>query len=378
MRAEEGGVVKAVFDLCVLTASRDVEVGLATYDTELVRENLPASAADQISLHKVELPHASTRLLSKDDLKKIREVIGSYDLLHLHTMWTPSNPQIIRLCRELKKPFILTVHGMLDDWCMTQRRIKKLVYLHTWGRRLLKDASFVHCTAEAELSQASRWFPWEKGVSIPLPLNTEPFRELPGPGLIWTAVPKVDRRRPVVLFISRLHPKKGLETLIDASAILHQHSIDHQLVIVGTGEDKYVNSLKNRVVQRRIVEHTVFAGFITGRTKISLYEAAAVLAIPTKQENFGFVFFEALAAGTPVVTTKGADTWSEVLSSGAGEIVDGTPGAIAEALKRILIDLKAARARGAHGREWALNYCDSSRVLLEYQQLYRRCLENNS
>jgi glycosyltransferase involved in cell wall biosynthesis len=375
MKAEEGGVVKAVFDMCVLTSSEEIEVGLVTYNTELVRENIPHPAANHIYLHGVNLPHASTRLLSRKDLIELSRTIGMYDVVHLHTMWTPSNSQVIRLCRKLGKPYLLTVHGMLDDWCMAQRRIKKCIYLKTWGKKLLQEACIVHCTADSELSQASRWFPMEKGVSIPLPLNTEPYRDLPGPGLAWKAMPNIDRNRPVILFVSRLHPKKGLERLIDASALLHQRSVNHQLVIAGTGDERYESILKRRADSKDIKEHTMFVGFVAGRTKISLYQTAEVLVVPTEQENFGFVFFESLAAGTPVVTTRGADTWPEILASGAGDIVDATPHAIADAIEKILIDPKAARQRGSEGREWTLQYCNPSRVRQEYERLYRRCLE---
>ncbi|MCC5822910.1 MAG: glycosyltransferase [Phycisphaerales bacterium] len=379
MRAEEGGVVKAVFDLCVLTASPDLDVGLATYDTDLVRENLPPDAAERIALHRVELPHASTRLLHRADVRALREIIRSYDLLHLHTMWTPSNPQVIRICRELGKPYVLTVHGMLDDWCMAQRRLKKLAYLRTWGRRLLRDAARVHCTAQAETDQAAAWLDragFDRGMTrtIPLPLDLSLYRDPPGPGQAWVAHPSIDRARPAVLFLSRLHEKKGIDRLIRASALLHRRGVEHQFLIAGTGDPRYTDSLRRLVRDEGIGEHTRFLGFVAGRTKVSLFQASALLALPTSQENFGFVFFEALAAGTPVVTTRGADTWPELIESGAGILADNTPEAFTDAIAEALADPDTLRKRGADGRAWALDHCDRARTAAAYRAMYAGCL----
>lgn len=374
MRAEEGGVVKAVFDLCVLTASPELRIGLATYHTDLVRENMTQRAADLIELHRIDLVRDATRLLRRRDVGAMREIIRGYDLVHLHTMWTPSNIQVIRLCRELGVPYLLTVHGMLDDWCMSQRRLKKTLYLRTWARRLLRDAARVHCTASAEAGQAAAWIDPAKSVTIPLPLNLDPYQSLPGPGQAWTAFPRIDRSRPAVLFLSRLHPKKGLELLIDASALLHDRGVDHQLVIAGVGEKGYTSALRRRAADRGLRDSAHFLGFVAGRTKVSLYQAASILAVPTSQENFGFVFFESLAAGTPVVTTRGADTWPELIESGAGEIVENTPEAFARAVRSLLDDPGALERRGAEGRAWALAHCDPARTASAYEDLYRDCL----
>lgn len=374
MRAEEGGVVKAIFDLCVLTASPGLRVGLATYHTDLVRENLSARDADLIDLHRIELVRDASRLLRRADVRAMRAIIREYDLVHLHTMWTPSNVQILRICRELGVPYVLTVHGMLDEWCMAQRRLKKRLYLRTWARRLLPDAARVHCTARAETEQAVRWFDRAKAATIPLPLNMDPYRDPPGPGQAWTAFPSIDRARPLVLFLSRLHPKKGLERLIESSATLHAWGVDHQLVIAGTGDEAYARSLRRLAEERGIAEHTRFVGFVAGRTKVSLYQAASVLAVPTSQENFGFVFFESLAAGTPVVTTRSVDTWPELVESGAGVIVENSPDSFAQALRSLLADPGNLRRRGEAGRQWALTHCDRPRTAASYEQLYRSCL----
>lgn len=374
MRAEEGGVVKAVFDLCKLTASPAIDVGLVTYHTDLVRRNLPACQSPEIRLFPVDLPHAATRLLSRRDLRSLREIISEYDLVHLHTIWTPSNIQITRICRSCGIPYVLTVHGMLDDWCMTQSAVRKRVFLRTWARRLLPDAAGIHATSAAEKEQIDRRSGARQSVMLQLPIELEEYKTPPGPQEARERMDPRVRDLPMVLYLSRLHPKKGPDRLIRASAMLHRRGIAHHLVLAGSGDARYVESLRRLSRRLQVEDRTTFAGFVAGREKISLFQAATAFALPTSQENFGFVFFEALAAGTAVVTTKGADTWREIVDSGGGIAVDNSPEAFADALRTLLEDTDRAGAMGASGRSWTLKHFDRAAVVNEYELFYRACL----
>lgn len=376
MKAEEGGVVKAVFDMCVHTVSPELSIGLLTHDTDLVRQALPDHAAGQLALHPMPLPRRSAAyLLGPSTLRSIESVVAQYDLVHLHEMWTPSNPQVARICRRLGKPYTLSVHGMLDDWCMQRRRYKKRLYLATWGRRMLPQARKILCTADAELAQASRWFGAARGEVLPLPMELQPFWRPPGPDLALQAFPTIDPQRPRVLFLSRLHPKKGVDRLIRASAILHRKGFDHQLLIAGTGSPRYTASLQQLVHQQGIADSTHFLGFVTGPTKVSLFQAASVFALPTSQENFGFVFFEALAAGTPVITTGETDTWPELERSGGTVLAHNTPESFAEEIHRLLSTPESAVAMGTHARQWVLRNYDRPRTAGRYARFYQSCLE---
>ncbi len=375
MRAEEGGVVKAVFDMCVLTASPELQVGLITHHTDLVRENLPSPASELVRLHPMPLPTRHTaHLLGPSSLARMSKVIEQYDLVHLHAMWTPSNPQIARLCRKLGKPYILSPHGMLDTWCMGQKPLKKHVYLTTWARNILPNAARVLCTADAELAQAAQWFDHAKGEVIPLPMDLSMYRQLPGPTLAQQAFPAIDPKRPSLLFLSRLHPKKGADRLIRASALLHQRGIDHQLFIAGTGAPGYTQSLERLAQSMGIERSTHFLGFVGGTLKVSLLQAADIFALPTSQENFGFVFFESLAAATPVVTTAETDTWPELERSGGAVVAQNTPESFATQIAMLFADPARATAMGRSARGWVLDSHDRNRTAQSYELFYRGCL----
>jgi glycosyltransferase involved in cell wall biosynthesis len=376
MRLEEGGVVKAVLDLCTMSQVDD-EVGLATFDPSGVPEQWLDSDTTTPRVHRLSTDSARITTLNAKQKNQLREVINQYDVVHLHSMWTTVNPQVASICKQLGKPYVLSVHGMLDDWCISQRKLKKMVYLKTWGRNLLRDASVIHCTARAELDQASAWFAPSKGRVVPLPFDLDEYIDMPDSELAYESFEGLDRESAKVLFLSRIHYKKGVDRLINASALLSKQGVKHQLVIAGTGNDLYVEEMKALAKAQGIGEHTYFLGFASGRAKLALFGACDVFALPTSQENFGFVFFEALAAGTMVLTTKGTDTWPEIEQSGGGMIVENTPHAFAQGLKGIISDLDECQRKGQFAREWIYREMAVDQIHDRYHKMYASVCENS-
>ncbi len=370
MRAEDGGVVKAVLDLCACTVGPDLTATLATADASAVPDSWRTGSVPGIDVRLLEGPGRSADRLGPEQLAATEALVRAHDVVHLHSMWSGANIQVAALCHRLGVPYILSVHGMLDDWCMAQRRLKKVLFLHTFNRGLMRHTSAVHCTAQAELEQASKWFDPRKGVVAPLPLDLEPYRDLPDTGVALRAFDGLDPAVPIVLFLSRIHYKKGLDRLLRASALLEGRGVAHQLVIAGTGEGDYPEQMRRMADELGVMKHTRFVGFASGEPKVALLRLADIFALPTSQENFGFVYFESLAAGTPVLTTKGTDTWPELEASGAGIIADNTPERFAEQLARLLADRAALAERGGRGRSWVFEHLAPAAVRDSYLRLY--------
>ena len=377
MRLEEGGVVKAVLDLMSMGMRSD-EIGLVTTNPSGVPDAWSAGSELPVHIHQLSGASGPAGTLTKAQLREIESVMSNYDVVHLHSMWGMANPQVVKVCNRLGKPYVLSVHGMLDDWCMTQRRPKKVLFLKTWARNLLRDAGVIHCTAQAELDQASKWFDPSKGMVAPLPFDLDEYADLPDESLAYETFPRLDRERPKAIFLSRINYKKGVDRLIEASALLHESGFDHQLIIAGTGEDDYVASMHELAEKRGIKESTYFAGFASGEPKVALLRAADLFVLPTSQENFGFVYFESLGAGTPVLTTKCTDTWPELESSGAGIIVDNTPRAFADAMREHLSDTPRLREMGQQGRDWTFSTFRPEAVSDSIRAMYTRAMGGSS
>ena len=156
---------------------------------------------------------------------------------------------------------------MLDDWSMNQRRLKKKIYLKLFGRRLLDGAACVHCTAESELSQASKWFVNQHAAVLPYLVDLTPFEQLPGPEAGLSLLPAGQRNERKLLFLSRLHPKKGIDILIRAAGRLRDDGVSFVLMIAGDGEPIYQKYLCDLVTDLNLRDRVFFLGLITGPQK---------------------------------------------------------------------------------------------------------------
>lgn len=369
----DGGPVRAVIDLSEALAAKGHEIQV------MVRagpDTPPAwnEAFSRTTTIELGTPQIAGAWFSGNSVHRIRELIDRCDVVHIHGIWTPHNTQVASIARAEGKPHVVSCRGMLDDWCMNQRRLKKLVYLAIGGgASMLNTARLVHCTADGELRQSAKWFPGSTGVVIPNLLDLEPYMAMPGPQRAQAKFPQLARPEPAVLFLSRLHPKKGLEHLIEAARILKERGRPHQVLIAGTGPEEYERALRELADRGDVAHLVTFLGMVKGEDKVSLYQASTVFALPTSQENFGFVFYEALAAGCPVITTKGVDTWPELAQAGA-IIIDQDARQLADGIERMTSDLDARQQLGARGRAWVLENLDPERLVQAYEDFYQRAV----
>jgi glycosyltransferase involved in cell wall biosynthesis len=371
LRAELGGVVTAVIDMCEQTAQAGRRVTLVTCDA---KDAPPAwQTGDDCTPRVVEVAPSklTAALLSRQAADAFTGLAEQSEVAHLHTPWELCNLQLASRLRRAAVPYVVSVHGMLDDYCMQQKSLKKRAFLALGGRRLFEHAAAIHFTAQGEMEQAVRYIPGrERAAVVPLAMNLAPYESLPGPELAFNAFPQIDRTARRILFLSRLHPKKGVDLLIRAAAAAQAKWPQFQLLLAGPGEDSYVAGLKALAVELGVSDRTHFLGMVQGEVKRSLYQASDVFVLPTHQENFGLVLPEALACGTPVVTTRGTDIWQELQQAGA-RIVDQQPAAIAAAIEGLLADPAEARQLGRRGREFVFQWLGRERIAAAYEAMYR-------
>ncbi len=378
IRLEQGGVVRAVLDMCTVLAKAGHHVTLLTCDDTDAPAPWRSGTPGHPRIEKVPPPALPLAAFSPSQLARIRRILADADVVHLHAVWHASNLQLARACRTQRIPYVLSIHGMLDDWSMSQRSMKKRAFLALGAQRMLNSARRVHCTAQAELDQSRKWYPRAQGVVIPLIFDLTPFRDMPGPELARQAHPILRAGRPNILFISRLHYKKGVEHLIRAARLLKDRSTPVSLAIAGSGDQAYESRLRALVQELDLTQDAAFLGMVTGPTKISLYQAADIVVLPTSQENFGFVVFEAMAAGAPLITTRGVDTWPEIESSRGGLIVAQDAAPIADAIAALLADTPRRQNMGRAGREWVLRELDPDAVLARFVAMYEEARHTES
>jgi glycosyltransferase involved in cell wall biosynthesis len=254
---------------------------------------------------------------------------------------------------------------------VSQKPLKKRLYLVLGGRRHPEGASVVHCTAEAERSRASRRFGRTRSAVVPNLIGLGPYAEPPDPAEAIARWPALGKRGAKVLFLGRLHASKGLSIPIDAVGAVRRAGCPAHRFIAGTGERAYTEEMQARAAAVGLAEHCTWTGFVDGQLKRSLYAACDLFALPTSQENFSFAFFEALASGTAVVTTDQVDTREELARSGGALIVPQSTDAFAAAIREFVEGRRDASAMGRAGRAWALAELATDRVAAQFESLYR-------
>ncbi|MEO0512018.1 MAG: glycosyltransferase [Planctomycetota bacterium] len=375
---EAGGPARAVTDLAEAMTARGHGVGVASYTHDATPEHWNADKAP----HTVKLPEPdlAAGFLSKPQARSLRSVVQRYDVVHLHGVWDPVLLQFARIAERVNRPWIVSVRGMLDDWCMSQRTLKKRFFLLFGGSRTLNRAARVHLTADAERDQAKKYFRRAESVVIPNLLNLEPFRRLPPADLARRSFDAFGHGEPVVLFLSRVHYKKGIEHLIRSVRSVLDAGRPHRVVIAGTGDHDYAAAMQKLAADEGVADRVSFVGQVTGELKLSLYRAADLFVLPTSQENFGFVFFEALASGLPLITTTGVDTWPALERSGGAEIVGLDPSGRADGsaliakMTKMLSDADSLARRGEAGRAWVFEEMSADRLGDRFEELYQRAV----
>jgi glycosyltransferase involved in cell wall biosynthesis len=372
IRRTGGGVPRSVVDLVALLCGGEHRVGFLT----AAGSDLPAAwrAGGFDNLELVELdPVGPLQLLGGGGLRRAATALAGADVLHLHGLWRPRNAQIARLARRLEIPYVLSPHGMLNYWSAAPGwALRKAVYFRLFERRNLRRAALVHATAALEYETARRWVAEERLRVVPLVLDPAMADRLPGPEPFAEAHPEIDRGASRILMLGRLHPHKRPELLVEAAAELRRSGIDTQLLLAGSGEQSYVARLRALAARRGAADRTHFLGVVEGAMKRSLYQFADLLVLPTMRENFGLVLFECLACGTPVITTRGADTWRQVEQSGGGWIVEPTAASLAGALAEMLGDDRQRAEMGRIGRDWVRQWLAPDRLREAYEQIYRQ------
>ena len=254
--------------------------------------------------------------------RKMEELIDEVkpDIIQTHDLWMPKLHACCVAARRKGVPYIITPRGSLEKWSLRQKWWKKYPALWTYQGYDMRHALAIHTTAESEASQAKKFC-----GKIPVYINTN---GLSFPDSI-PAINKDESRKRKALFISRIHKKKGLLTLVEAWDKVRPKGWFFE--VVGTDADGYQKIVQDEVVRRGLTSDFVFSGPVNDKDKWQKYASADMFVLPTHSENFGIVIAEALYAGLPVITTKGAP-WEDIAKSQAGWWIDDDVDALTTAL----------------------------------------------
>lgn len=267
----------------------------------------------------------------------LRHRTPSDDVVLVHGIWQYPSYAVWRVLAPTARPYVVFPHGMLDPWFKRRyplKHLKKWLYWPWADYRVLRDAAAVVFTAEDEriLARQSFWLYRCHEQVVPIGTPPPPEETLEQRPLFATTFPETNGKR-IVLFLGRVHEKKGIDLLIRAFASALQvappQTRPWHLVLAGPAASReYRRRLDQLVQQEGLAERVTWTGMITGDLKWATIRAADALVLPSHQENFGIVVAEALACGVPALVSTRVNIWREVVADSAGfaeaDTLDGT------------------------------------------------------
>ncbi len=260
--------------------------------------------------------------LSPALIRKMWKDCRRYDVVHFHSWWNIPTLASVLICWLRGVKPVLSPRGMLSDFSFEKNHASlKSLFHRTVGLFLLRKTC-LHLTSEAEKREVA--FVGAESFVLPNFIQLAPVTPMP---------PRNDLRSAfTLLFLSRIHPKKNLESLIEALAMSNG---DFRLQIAGMGEENYIRQLKSLVRSKGMEEKVEWPGPLHGAEKFRCYAAADLFVLPSVNENFANVVIEVLSAGTPVLVSEGVGLAGYVKEKGLGWVCGPGPEDIAEALSAI-------------------------------------------
>ena len=280
--------------------------------------------------------------------------IERFDVAHIHAVFNHSSIAAAHVCRKAGVPYIVRPLGTLEPWSMTQKSLRKRVFWQVSGKGMLRRAAAVHYTTDAEKLSTERLLGLNHGKVIALGIETTASASH---AKLEQHFPEL-ASEPYMLVLSRLHPKKGLDVLIDAFlALVQVEKFAHwRLVIAGDGPEAYVLKLKAMAGSSAQRDRIVFTGWLDGEEKDAVLGGASLLVLPSHQENFGLCVMEALSHSVPVLVSPHVNLAEEIVLANAGWIATVDKDALISRLAEALGDEEERVRRGHAGKQLSQKY----------------------
>jgi glycosyltransferase involved in cell wall biosynthesis len=313
--------------------------------------------------------------LSRTGAASIDAHVQRADIVHVHTLWSPLNVSARHACLRHDRPYVLMPHGMLDPYSLSVKALRKSIYLQLFERHNIACAQrLIYTTLEEERLAALAGLRLPPGQLVPLGASASSASRDDLRAQFLARFPQVGGKR-TLLFLGRIHPKKGLDRILNCLQSLKQSIPNVHLVVVGDGEVHYTRHLRQLVSALSLDDHVLFAGRLDGELKWASFAAAELFLLPSRQENFAVTVAEAMQMSVPVIVTDKVNTWPYVKEAGAGLVLDERdinallPHAVEELLKDDTTRSEMG-TRGSHyARERLTWHASGQKLLACYNQI---------
>lgn len=315
-------------------------------------------------------PSKTRLLLSWQLFQACRQAVSNVDIVHIHGLWRFPVTGGAWVCRFADAPYIVSPQGSLNHWAIRQQAVRKITYWRMFERKTVQGAAAIHFTTEDEAIQAK---PNVNDVPIAIvPVAVEPPTIAdPVDALEWRRKLSIPQRAPLVGFLGRIHPIKGLDLLVDAVALLD----GAHLVVGGPDDGMTLAGLQHRADSQGVSRRIHWTGLLDIVGRAAMLASIDVFVLPSHSENFGLAAAEAMAAGIPVVVTSGVNLANSISRCGAGLVVSRSVAEMAEALRELLESKARRDEMGRAGKRMVAECFNPDLVATRMMRVYDACIK---
>ncbi|MEY3297641.1 MAG: hypothetical protein RLZZ597_901 [Cyanobacteriota bacterium] len=353
VRGFSQALAQAGADVTVLTTDSNGDTGQAPLDVPL---NQPVEQ-DGYRVRYFRCSPFRRYKFSVDLLRWLSQNAQDYDIAHIHALFSPISTAAATVARRRNLPYVLRPLGTLDPADLAKKKRLKQIYGQLLERPNLAGAAAIHFTSPLEAEISQRFGVATTDWVIPLGVDPQPPVSVAEQDQILAKL-QVPRDRPLVLFLSRLDPKKGLDLLIPALAQVARTDLPFHFVLAGDNPQDlaYKQAVEQQIQALGLASRTTMTGFVRGAQKQALLQAAALFVLPSYYENFGIAVAEAMLAGLPVVISKGVYIWPDIVAGNAGWVCDLSVESLAAVLKESLDNPDQRQHRGQQAQAYAQSH----------------------
>lgn len=358
VRGLSAALAKQGVDLTILTTDSNGDTGQAPLDVPL---NQPVTEEGYTVRYFRCSPFRRYKF-SVDLLNWLWQHASEFDLAHIHALFSPVTSCAATVARTQKLPYILRPLGTLDPADLRKKKQLKQLYATLLERPNIAGAAALHFTSQQEAQTSERFGVSTRDIVMPLGVNPiEPPAEV-----------TPNKGTPVILFMSRIEPKKGLNLLIPALEQVLAAGCQFEFVLAGSNpqDPDYEAQIQNQIKQSPLAACTKITGFVTGQEKTALLQKADLFVLPSYYENFGIAVAEAMVAGVPVIISDGVHIWEDVKQAQAGWVSSCEVEGIAALVQSALHNGEERRRRGSNAKAYALKHYSWDAIAHQMIQVY--------
>ncbi|MGI0490214.1 hormogonium polysaccharide biosynthesis glycosyltransferase HpsP [Alkalinema pantanalense CENA528] len=298
--------------------------------------------------------------------------VDRYDVVHIHALFSPVTSLAATIVRTKGLPYILRPLGTLDPADLQKKRRIKQLYAHVLERPNLAGAAALHFTSDQEAKVSERFgtqcMDWIYPLGVQLPPAVRSVAET-------KAALNLPSDRPILLFMSRIDPKKGLDLLIPALEKLSQTTPFHFVLAGGNPQDSgYEAQIRLRIQSSPLNDRTTITGFVSGNLKTELLQIADLFLLPSYYENFGISVAESMSVGTPVIISNQVHIWQQIEQSESGWICECTADSVFNTIQVALKDHQELRYRGLQAQGYARKHYSWEAIATQLCQRYQEVI----